>query len=209
MEGVKNKDMTIATAPMKHGYSRSADMVRNASWQALIDNRVDSLPVDVVEIVNNNGIKLLKDSQAQELRSGEMGICVFDGTQWFIVYDDSLPLEEKRFTVAHELGHIFLKHHLVAGLHARTTDGIPQIESEANVFASYFLAPDCVLWGLNAHTADEIARFCEISAEAAGICAKRIAELYKNDMFLTSPLEQRVYNQFKDFIEQNRLIAEK
>lgn len=35
---------------------------RNASWQALIDNRVDSLPVDVVKIVGNNGIKLLKDS---------------------------------------------------------------------------------------------------------------------------------------------------
>ena len=58
---------------------------RNASWQALIDNRVDSLPVDVVKIVGNNGIKLLKDSQTHELRSGEAGISVFDGTQWYIV----------------------------------------------------------------------------------------------------------------------------
>lgn len=205
---MKSKVTTLANVLVRQGMSRPDAMVRNASWQVLIDNRVDSLPVDVVEIVNNNGIKLLKDSQVQELRSGEMGICMFDGTQWFIVYNDSLPLEEKRFTVAHELGHIFLKHHLVVGLHARTTDGIPQTESEANVFASYFLAPACVLWGLNAHTADEIARFCEISAEAAGICVKRIAELYKGDMFLTSPLEQRVCNQFKDFIEQNRLITD-
>ena len=201
---------------------------RNASWQALIDNRVDSLPVDVVKIVGNNGIKLLKDSQTHELRSGEAGISVFDGTQWYIVYDDLLPLGRKRFTVAHEFGHIVLGHPLIAGFHARTTGGsLPQTESEANIFASRFLlratgcfrirgisasrflAPACVLWGLNVHTAADISRICEISLEAAGIRAKRMAELYKRNMFLTSQLERRVYNQFASFIEQNRLKASK
>ncbi|MCM1165639.1 MAG: ImmA/IrrE family metallo-endopeptidase [Ruminococcus sp.] len=149
---------------------------------------------------------LLKNSQANELRSGEAGISVFDGTQWYIVYDDLLPLGRKRFTVAHELGHIFLGHPLVAGFHARTTGGkLPQTENEANVFASRFLAPACVLWGLNVHTAADIAQFCQISAEAAEIRASRMAELYKRNMFLTSPLEKRVYNQFNKFIEQNRL----
>lgn len=183
---------------------------RNASWQALIDNRVDSLPVDVVQIVNNNGIHLLKNSQARELRQGEAGISIFDGKQWFIVYDDTLPLGRKRFTVAHELGHIFLGHPLIAGFHARTTGGkLPQTENEANVFASRFLAPACVLWGLNAHTAAEISRFCEMSKEAAQIRAERMAELYRRNKFLTSPLERQVYDQFKDFIEQNRLNAGK
>lgn len=183
---------------------------RDASWQALIDNWVDCLPVDVVQIVKNNGIRLLKNSQARELRQGEAGISVFDGKQWFIVYDDTLPLGRKRFTVAHELGHIFLGHPLVAGFHARTTGGnLPQTENEANVFASRFLAPACVLWGLNAHTAADISRFCEISKEAAEIRAKRMAELYKRNMFLTSPLEQLVYKQFEKFIEQNRLTADK
>lgn len=183
---------------------------RNASWQALIDNRVDSLPVDIVRIVRDNGISLLKNSQAGELRKGEAGISVFDGKQWFIVYDDLLPLGRKRFTVAHELGHIFLGHPLVAGFHARTTGrDLSQTESQANIFASRFLAPACVLWGLNVHTAADIARFCEISAEAAGIRAKRMAELYKRNMFLTSSLERQVYGQFKGFIEQNRLNAGK
>ncbi len=181
---------------------------RNASWQALIDNKVDSLPVDVVRIVRNNGILLIKNSQADELRHGEAGISVFDGKQWYIVYDDLLPLGRKRFTVAHELGHIFLGHPLVAGFHARTTGGkLPQTESEANVFASRFLAPACVLWGLNVHTAADIARICEISAEAAEIRAKRMEDLYKRNMFLTSSLERRVYSQFGSFIAQNRLNA--
>lgn len=183
---------------------------RNASWQALIDNKIDSLPVDVVKIVRDNGILLVKNSQANELRKNEAGISIFDGKQWFIVYDDTLPLGRKRFTVAHELGHIFLGHPLVAGFHARTTGGkLPQTENEANVFASRFLAPACVLWGLNAHTAAEISRFCEISKEAAEIRAKRMAELYKRNMFLTSSLERRVYSQFEKFIEQNRLTADK
>lgn len=185
--------------------------VRNASWQALIDNKVDKLPVDIVQIVCNNGIRLLKNSQAKELRGGEVGISIFDGNQWFIVYDDLLPIGRKRFTVAHELGHIFLGHPLVAGFHARTATGdkMPKTESEANAFASRFLAPACVLWGLNAHTAADIAKICAISKEAAEIRAKRMAELYKRNMFLTSPLEQQVYKQFERFIEQNRLNPDK
>lgn len=180
---------------------------RNASWQALIDNKVDSLPVDIVQVVRNNGIQLLKNSQAKELRSGEAGISVFDGTQWYIVYDDSASLGRKRFTVAHEIGHIFLGHPLVAGFHARTTGGkLPQTENEANIFASRFLAPACVLWGLNVHTAADISRICEISKEAAEIRAKRMVELYKRNMFLTSPLEQRVYQQFKEFIDKHKII---
>lgn len=183
---------------------------RNASWQALIDYKIDSLPVDIIKVVQNNGIRLLKNSQANELRDGEAGISVFDGTQWFIVYDDSLPIGRKRFTVAHELGHIVLGHPLIAGFHARTTCGeLPQTESEANIFASRFLAPACVLWGLNVHTTADISRICEISAEAAGIRAKRMEELYKRNMFLTSPLERRVYSQFENFIKQNCLEVDK
>lgn len=184
--------------------------VRNASWQALIDNKVDRLPVDIVRIVCDNGILLLKNSKAKELRNDEAGISIFDGKQWFIVYDDTLPIGRKRFTVAHELGHIFLGHPLIAGFHARILgEKLPQTESEANIFASRFLAPACVLWGLNINTAADIEQVCEISGEAAEIRAKRMEELYKRNMFLASPLERRVYNQFKDFIEQNRLTEYK
>ncbi len=183
---------------------------RNAAWQALIDNNINSLPVDVVRVVCNNGIRLLKNRQARELRCGEAGISIFDGKQWFIVYDDTMPLGRKRFTIAHELGHIFLRHSLVAGFYARTTaQNTPPTESEANIFASRFLAPACVLWGINAQTAAEIARVCEISYEAAEIRAKRMLELYKRGKFLCAPLERQVYSQFADFIKQNRLNEDK
>lgn len=160
----------------------------------------------MVNIAKNNSIKLIKNSQAHELRPDEAGISVFDGKQWIIIYDDQVPLGRKRFTVAHELGHIFLGHSLIAGFYARTPRGtIPRVENEANIFASRFLAPACVLWGLGVHTADEIARICEISQEAATIRANRMEELYKRNMFLTSPLERRVYKQFEKFIQENRI----
>lgn len=178
---------------------------RNASWQALIDNKVDTLPVDVVKIAGDNGIRLLKNSDAKELRPGEAGISIFDGKQWFIIYDDTAIPGRKRFTVAHELGHIFLGHPLVAGFHARAIGGnLPPTESEANIFASRFLSPACVLWGLNICSAADIAKLCELSHEAAEVRAERMAELYKRQKFLTSPLEKQVYEQFKGFIEENR-----
>lgn len=180
---------------------------RNASWQALIDNKIDSLPVDIIKIAIDNNITLIKDSDAGELRPDEAGISIYDGNEWFIVYDDSLPLGRKRFTVAHELGHIFLGHPLVAGFHARTTARVvPPTENEANIFASRFLSPACVLWGLNIHSAADIAKICELSEEAAEIRAARMAELYKRNKFLISPLEQKVFEQFKGFINENKPV---
>ncbi len=180
--------------------------VRDASWQALIDNNVVSLPVDVIKIANDNGIIILKNSEAQKLSPDETGISIYDGEQWFIIYDDTVANKgRKRFTIAHELGHIFLGHPLIAGFHARTVGGkLPPTENEANIFASRFLAPACALWGLGLRSAADIAKACEISMESAEIRAERMAELYKRQKFLTSPLEKKVYEQFKDFIEENR-----
>ncbi len=47
---------------------------RDASWNALIDNQVTSLPVDVTAIAMNNGVKVFKNSTAKMLTGREMGI---------------------------------------------------------------------------------------------------------------------------------------
>lgn len=179
--------------------------VRDASWQILIDNRIDALPVDIIRIATNNEITVLKNSEANELRDGEIGASIYDGNDWYIVYEDKIEsIGRKRFTIAHELGHIFLGHPLIAGYHARTINiNIPSTENEADIFASRLLSPSCVLWGLNLHSAEEIAEVCKISLQAAKIRADRMRVLYKRDKFLISPLEQKVYEQFKEFINGN------
>ena len=179
--------------------------VRNAAWQTLIDNKIDVLPVDVIKIANNNEIGIVKNSEAHELQDGESGLSIFDGADWFIIYDDSLDsIEEKRFIIAHELGHILQGHPLITGYHARQFGtSVPKTESQADDFAIRLLAPACVLWGLNIRTVSDIMSVCKIPVERAKKRAARMRELYKREKFLTSALEEKLFNQFEDYIKAN------
>lgn len=89
--------------------------------------------------------------------------------------------------------------------YARTFDtSRPTIEQEADVFAARLLAPACVLWGLDIHTAREISELCDISLTAAQVRAERMEILYSRNKFLTSPLEKKVYSNFQSYIQQKR-----
>ncbi len=179
--------------------------LRNAAWQVLIDFEIRELPVSLRDICEKSGFKLIKDSSVHLLSPLQSGISVLDGDKWYIIYSNEQSLERIRFTIAHELGHIFLGHKIIAGYHARTFDvSKPRAEQEADMFASRLLAPACVLWGLNLRTPNEIADFCKISLSAAYIRAERMHELYKRDKFLTLPLERQVYKNFEEFIRKNR-----
>lgn len=175
--------------------------VRDAAWQCLVDYSITDLPVDLVKIATAARISLYKNSDVCILKGNESGICLFQDDEWYLVYDDEMTVGGRRFTIAHEFGHIFLGHELMNGRHGRTfnTDK-PQQESEADIFASRLLAPACVLWGLNIHTPEEIAEVCQISKAASKIRAECMTQLYKRDKFLTSPLERKVYEQFEEFI---------
>ena len=179
---------------------------RNSAWQCLIDNNVKSLPVKINCIATANNIAVLKYSNVdvERLSDNESGVTCFAGDNIYIIYRDTEPVERCRFTIAHELGHIFLGHALIGDRLSRKFDLTkPDVEQEADVFASRLLAPACVLWGLNLHTAEEIANVCKISLSAAQVRAERMAVLYKRNKFLTSPLEQQVYKQFEDYINNN------
>jgi Zn-dependent peptidase ImmA (M78 family) len=184
-----------------YGFYRHFRNIQRAAWQALIDNNVTKLPVDIFQIVRNNGIIPLKNCLVNALRSGDSGMLVFD-EGWIIIYDETNSIERIRFTIAHEYGHIVLGHPLVV-FHSRGVNKQrPQKESDADIFASRFLAPACVLMGLGIRSAEDIAKVCKISLEAATIRAERMAELYKRDKWFTDPLEREVYEQFKNFIEE-------
>lgn len=169
---------------------------RNAAWQCLIDYNVTSLPIKILEIVKESGIKAIKDSAANILIKSQKGRSYIHQKEVLIIYDDTLPKRVIRYTIAHELGHIFLGHDLE---HPTLS-----MENEANVFASRLLAPACVLWALDFHTPEEISKFCDISYTAAKIRAERMEILYKRNKFLLSPLEGQVYRNFEEFIKQTK-----
>ena len=179
--------------------------VRDSAWQVLLDYNIKTIPVNVVSIACSSGISIVKNSEVDELKSSEVGASILDGDKWYIVYDDTVSKERIRFTIAHELGHIFLGHPLKLGYHARTIDiDKPETERQADMFAIRLLVPACVVWGLNLHTPDEIQREFHISHTSAKARALRMEVLYERNKFLSSNLERQVYENFKDYISANR-----
>ena len=109
-----------------------------------------------------------------------------------------------RFTVAHELGHILLGHILVTGTKYRTFAKRDEEEQAADMFAARLLAPACVLHELQATTAEQIAKICNISMQAAKHRAERMQVLEARNKYYLHPLERKVREQFDSFIKENK-----
>ncbi len=197
-------------------YQRS----RNAAWQILIDCHVTELPVDLNRILRQLGVgaytyqenrRLIEKLRLSGIAGATEGLSFYRKGKPVILYDNSLLPYRIRFTIAHEVGHIVLRHISPGDVTKRNHEpdiADSPLETAANQFAARLLAPACVLWGLNIHTADEIGELCHISHQAAEFRAARMAELYKRNRFLLSPLEQAVYKQFEPFIKEYRFRKE-
>lgn len=160
------------------------------------------MPVQVTDIIEKlDNIKLIENSQVNILKLGESGITILDKGTFIIIYNNTEPSTRCRFTIAHELGHIFLGHLLTNKTAYRTFELSDDNESAANVFARDLLAPACVLHELHALQATDIARLCNISLEAAAYREARMKELEQRNAWYKHPLEREVYKQFEDFIK--------
>lgn len=174
---------------------------RDAVWKFLIEDGIRELPIKAVPICERRGIRVkMYDGK------GEDGYTQFiDGVPTIFISSQIESIGRKRFTAAHELGHIILGHVGRAGLVNREpSERDNPIERAANVFASRLLAPACVLWGCNAYEPEQIMQLCNISRQAAEFRAARMRELRERGKFLTSPLEREVYQQFLPYIEKHR-----
>ena len=170
---------------------------RDTAWKFLINNNVTSLPVKLSAICRQNGISLVYDNDRKYLSGNKRGCTLIYAEKRFSIVlnsDDSKKVQ--RYTIAHELGHIFLDHFVT-----KTMSSF-DMEYQAERFAIDILAPACVLWGLKLHTAKDISEVCNISERAAQIRAERMEILYKRNMFLSHPLERQVFQQFKQFISR-------
>ena len=187
---------------MDYGKYKTA---RNASWQCLIDFKIDRLPVMVSSIVGKSkNIRLIKNSRVNILNNQDSGMTVCENKIFNIIYNDTENSRRCRFTIAHELGHIFLGHLLINTPKYRTFAIRDDNESAANVFARDLLAPACVLHELNVIAADDISRLCNISLEAATYREQRMQELEQRNAWYLHPFERQVRAQFENFINSKK-----
>lgn len=128
--------------------------VRNNTWQMLIDCQVDTLPIKITKICQSIGIKAIPYNNdilqhyGVDKRKND-GFCIVLQGSPFIFYNPEVMDKRKRFTIAHELGHIMQGHldtrHM---LNREPEESDTPEEQEANMFAARLLAPACVLWGV-------------------------------------------------------------
>lgn len=192
---------------------------RDLSWQILISHNITELPVKISSICREMKIKFIDYEKGKDIIDKFDLLEHTEDNDGFtfrsvIFYNNKCPVPRQRFTIAHELGHILMDDG--GGIYNRepSPSDIP-IEQAANVFASRLLAPACVLWGLNITQSSQIADICNISMQSAQFRFERLQALYEREehflnkynksCFLQSPLERRVYNQFKGFIETHKL----
>lgn len=182
---------------------------RDKSWQFLLENNVSSLPLPLSSICKRNGFKLMLDTNGYYLNQNDKGVTFRRGNEWHILLNPYDSVQVRRFTTAHELGHIYLQHPMYGGRYGRTfgvqraVTQVP-IEYQAERFAINILAPACVIYGLGLHKAEDIAKVCNISLSSARIRAERMEILYKRGKFLSSPLERKVFEMFENFIRSNK-----
>ncbi len=97
-------------------------------------------PVDLYLIADKLNIVVRK----QKIKSGILGACKAIGLKRLVILDPDICNEgRERFTLAHEIGHIILRH----GVHCCRAEDFywnsrrPSIEQDANLFAAEILMP--------------------------------------------------------------------
>ena len=139
--------------PRFANYTRPVYLAR----KVLSEAGISSFPVSFRLVLRHNGIRLLKYGECCRANDmtlpdcislfGRDGAAIFQQGRFVIVYNENIVPEERiRFTLAHELGHIFLGHHAEVNMGILSRAWVQKslydiLEDEANCFARNLLCP--------------------------------------------------------------------
>ena len=107
-------------------------------------------PVDVNAVAKRLGLKVVH----LDLGKDVSGLLISKRDSTVIAVQEDDPVNRKRFTIAHEIGHFHLRHqfepgehvhvdrgHLITPRNSRSSTGVDSKEIEANQFAACLLMP--------------------------------------------------------------------
>jgi Zn-dependent peptidase ImmA (M78 family) len=147
---------------------------RNMANKVLKDYKLSEAPTDLTMIFRGLHLKYIELNDADEI---DGAILEIDGKPAIAVLNKARPLQRQRFTLAHELGHIFLEHikrDIYDPEEIRESDAQssgktkPPKEIEADVFAAELLVPYEQLkkYSADMSNVDKLAGIFQVSKQA-------------------------------------------
>lgn len=187
-----------------------ADAITKLAWKILIDEHITELPVRSSQIARHHHIPIKAYEEfacnaqcSMEdviTRFGKDGFTImYPGNHFIIFYNHGNP-QRNRWTVMHELAHIFLGHF------EQNVPTIPNhkkkdvFDIQADCLTAQVLCPDIIHF-CNIHSAHDLRRLTDLSMQASLNRWKDLCERQMLNDFLSHPLELLVYQNFKSFIE--------
>lgn len=179
----------------------------------ILNMGINSLPVDPLNLIAKNAWTLrtyrfyakkhkVPSALVAEVCGSEDAFTIYRNGIYSIAYNDRIrSLGRIRFTLMHEVGHIYLRHLEEFDKTILSRGGLSDkeyktLETEADTFASEVLAPYEVMLAMGLENYQLIQRACGLSTQAAKVKASRIFDLktswaiYEYD----SPIIKRFYN---------------
>lgn len=128
---------------MKPNHAFAREMAR----KVLKDYDLSEVPTDLLKVFQQLGLKYIELNDAEDI---DGAILEIGGKPAIAVLNKAKPISRQRFTLAHELGHIFLSHaqrdaydpeEIREDQNTFTETSKPSREKEADAFASELLIP--------------------------------------------------------------------
>ena len=200
---------------------RQYQKARDTAWRALLRLTNKRLPVEPEELAALLGAEIhpfpdpKENNRLWTLANQVRGVCVslrVQGAWHMFVRDGVLDAAQRRFAVAHELGHLLLgakTEALAPGVYCFESgdnqgdlieDPREAADYAADIFAIRLLAPACLLHELGVDTVGGIMALCGLPPRAAALRAERMELLNRRNVFYANPLERQVRDAFRPFL---------
>ncbi len=200
---------------------RQYQAARDTAWRALLKLTEKRLPVEPEELAGLLGVEIHPFPDPEEnrrlwtLANQVRGVCVslrIQGAWHMFMRDGSLDASQRRFAVAHELGHLLLgaeTRPLAPGVRCFLSgdnqgdlmeDPQEMTDYAADIFAIRLLAPACLLHELGVDAQGDIMALCGLPPRAAALRAERMSLLNRRNVFYVHALERQVRDAFRPYL---------
>ncbi|PRS09605.1 hypothetical protein C6W22_01855 [Bacillus atrophaeus] len=184
------------------------------------NENISDFPIDPFQIIKRNKWGLISYSELAEIHEMSIpeiieafqskdGYTIYDGINHTIAYNDTIMIPERiRFTLMHEIGHIYMNHlveleETILRRSKMTESKYRVLENEVNSFARNVLAPAVLVKHLDIKTEAELISYFKISKRAAKVRLKSLSfDLYNTFMPMIN-LQLKCFKQFISTIKNS------